>query len=295
MTVRGSVRPAAFRVLANGAIGSEIKNKFREDDVLQAIIFDVDGTLAETEEIHRTAFNQAFAEAKLSWHWSETQYRDLLKVAGGKERLEHFIDMIGGIGLGVSRVNRLIDDLHRRKTAIYAGMIASGAAGLRSGVAELIEGARQENIRLAIATTTSRPNVDTLLQNTLGETGADAFEVIAAGDSTPRKKPAPDVFLAALDGLKLCARDCLAIEDSGNGLRAATDAGLLTLVTPSAYTRGDTFAGAARVVESLPELIEPGRPPAAERSMPAALIGAIRHLHHTALAMAAAKRFTSMF
>jgi HAD superfamily hydrolase (TIGR01509 family) len=251
--------------------------------VLKAIIFDVDGTLAETEEVHRAAFNSAFADAGLSWHWSETLYGELLKVTGGKERLAHFIEAMGGVGLSVPQVNRLIADLHRRKTAIYAEMIASGAVGLRPGVAELIEGALGQNIRLAIATTTSRPNVDALLRSAMGGRDIAAFEVIAAGDSAPRKKPAPDIFIATLKQLGLPARDCLAIEDSENGLRSAMSAGLPVLITPSYYSGGENFAGAAAVAEALPELAEaPARNDC--RLLPAALVDAVRALHRDAVA-----------
>lgn len=250
--------------------------------MLQAIIFDVDGTLAETEEVHRAAFNRAFDEAGLGWHWSEALYAELLKVTGGKERLAHFIETTGGLGMGVAAVGRLIANLHARKTAIYAEMIALGQVELRPGVAELIEGARSDGIRLAIATTTSLPNVEALLRNTLDADGVNAFEVIAAGDSVPRKKPAPDVFVAALSHLGLLPGDCIAIEDSENGLRSAVGAGLATLVTPSRYSRGEDFRGAALVVESLPELAGgPTKPDGAPS--PAEMAAAVRTLHRDAL------------
>jgi HAD superfamily hydrolase (TIGR01509 family) len=250
--------------------------------VLKAIIFDADGTLAETAECHREAFNRAFADAGLSWHWSEAQYRELLKVTGGRERLAHFIEGMGGVGLGVTLVNRLIADLHRRKTAIYAEMIASGGIGLRPGVTDLIDGALSENIRLAVASTTSRPNVEALLRATLGTRGAAAFEVIAAGDCVRQKKPAPDIFRTTLDQLRLAPHDCLAIEDSENGLRAAMGAGLPVLVTPSRYSAGGNFAGAAQVVEALPQLASRLALDGCRWPQPAALVAAVRRLHDEA-------------
>lgn len=251
--------------------------------MLQAIIFDVDGTLAETEEVHRAAFNEAFKEAGLDWHWSEALYRDLLQVTGGKERIAHYIALSGGLGSTPLEVDEFISALHRRKTTLYAEMMASGLIGLRPGVAELIEGALSQDVRLAIATTTSRPNVDALLARTLGAKGLSAFAVIAAGDSVPAKKPAPDIFLAALADLGVPAPCALAIEDSANGLRSALGAGIATLVTPSRYSLGEDFTGAARVAETLAALIgetagEGGGP------QPSDLLDAVRAIHRSGTA-----------
>jgi HAD superfamily hydrolase (TIGR01509 family) len=255
--------------------------------VLEAIIFDVDGTLAETEEIHRAAFNHAFEEAGLGWDWSEALYGELLKVTGGKERIAHFMEMSGDTAAIPVERPSLIAELHRHKTAIYAEMIAVGDVALRLGVAELIEGALTDGIRLAIATTTSRPNVDALLKNTLGPDGPSAFEVIAAGDSVAAKKPAPDIFVAALGDMRLNPRHALAIEDSGNGLRAAVAAGLPTLVTPSYYSRGDNLTGAIGVVDALPDLLGPATDGACA---PFDLLGAVRMLHHQAVTGPAPER-----
>ena len=255
--------------------------------MLQAIIFDVDGTLAETEEVHRAAFNQAFAEGGLGWHWNEDLYRELLKVTGGKERIASFIELAGGLGMRPVGVETLIADLHRRKTAIYAELLAGGSVKPRPGVAGLIEGALIDGIRLAIATTTSRSNVDALLIAILGAGSPSAFEVIAAGDSVTVKKPAPDVFLAALGDLRLQPRDCLAIEDSQIGLRAATGAGLATLVTPSYYSRGENFTGAGRVVETLQALMGMPRTVTAGAPSPSDLVNAVRVVHRDAIISAA--------
>jgi len=249
--------------------------------VLRAIIFDVDGTLAETEEIHRAAFNQAFEEAGLAWRWSAPLYAELLKVTGGKERLRHYAWRIG-------RISHLEDEqilaLHRRKTAIYTEIIRSGRVALRPGVEALIEGARRMGLRLAIATTTSYPNVEALLRSTFGETGPALFDAIAAGDAVPRKKPAPDVFLSALAALDLTAEDCVAIEDSENGLRSARAAGLETIVTPSRYTDGEDFAGALCVVETLDELAHhPWVDPGADAPAPETIVEAVSHLHKQAV------------
>lgn len=211
---------------------------------VRALIWDVDGTLAETEELHRAAFNAAFAEAGLAWHWSQDDYRRLLKTTGGKERIAVFMAEIGASGVDIPA-------LHKAKTALYTSMMAQGGLALRPGVADLMAQARAAGIRLAIATTTSRPNVDALCAACFGQPSDQVFEVIASGDEVPAKKPAPDIYLLALQRLGLPANACLALEDSRNGLRSALAAGLRTIVTPSVYTMGEDFTGADAVLDDL--------------------------------------------
>jgi len=170
--------------------------------MIKAIIFDVDGTLAETEEIHRQAFNLAFKEQGLTWNWSTDDYRQLLNVTGGKERILHYIEQHDREHLKNENLDAYIRDTHKKKTAHYTRMIIEGQAELRPGVRQLIEEASDLGIRLAIATTTSVPNVEALLSAAYGADGASLFEVICAGDSVPAKKPAPDIYLAALPGLR---------------------------------------------------------------------------------------------
>lgn len=229
--------------------------------MLEALIFDVDGTLADTEEVHRVAFNRAFAEAGLPWQWDVALYGRLLQVTGGKERIRHYIDAYTD-GTGAAPDPRFIAALHERKTALYAELVSGGAVPLRPGVAALLGEARAAGVRLAIATTTSLPNVEALLQAALGAQGSALFEVIAAGDSVPRKKPAPDIYLSALAQLGLGPGACLAVEDSRNGLRSALAAGLATLIVRSTYTRDEDFAGAARVLDGFEDLREAGSGPA---------------------------------
>lgn len=223
----------------------------------EAIIFDVDGTLAETEELHRHAFNQAFAEAGLRWHWGPALYARLLKVTGGKERITAF--MRDEHGRDLQDTDRaLVRDLHERKTALYSAAVADGAITLRPGIEDLIVGAHRSGVQLAIATTTSLPNVESLIDATLGAKCRSHFSVIAAGDMVPRKKPAPDIYMLAVQRLGLPANRCLALEDSRNGLLAAMSADVPTIVTTSAYTRDECFDGALAVGADLPHLL--GRP-----------------------------------
>lgn len=217
--------------------------------MIKALIWDVDGTLSETEETHRDAFNRSFAAAGLDWTWDQATYRRLLQVTGGKERMARF-----AADGGMTMEAEAIAGIHIAKTTIYGKMIETGSASLRPGVREVIEATRQRGLRHAIATTTSRPNIDALILATMGSPAPQIFDVIAAGDEVAAKKPAPDVYLLALQRLGLPAADCIAIEDSMPGLAAARAAGLRVLVTPSVYTDGDDFAAADWV---LPDLTGP--------------------------------------
>ncbi|KJC57036.1 CbbY [Bradyrhizobium sp. LTSPM299] len=216
----------------------------------RALIFDVDGTLAETEEVHRRAFNDAFAAAGLGWHWDRATYGRLLRVAGGKERIRAF-DQRSVVPL-LSFAD--VADLHRIKTARYAELIATGNCPLRPGVDAWLAGARSCGQRLAIATTTSHGNIDALLSVALGPDWASLFETIVAGDDVPRKKPAPDVYVEVLSRLALGPGDCIAIEDSGNGLMSASRAGIPVIISRSAYFSDDDWTGALRVVDDLSDI-----------------------------------------
>lgn len=215
----------------------------------RALIFDVDGTLAETEELHRRAFLRAFAEDGLDWVWSIDLYRQLLRVTGGKERIRHYMDR-AAIPASIVPPERLAR-LHARKTEIYGELMRSGACTLRPGVERTIREAHADGRVLAICTTTSRPNVDALLAVTLGDAAPAMFAAIVTGEDVAAKKPAPDAYFLALRQLALPAEACLAFEDSANGLAAARAAHVPTLVTPSLFTAHERFDGAARLLPDL--------------------------------------------
>ncbi len=182
-------------------------------------------------------------------------YKQLLNVTGGKERMRHFIaefDPPGG-----ERAAGQIAELHADKTVRYTRMVEVGAAVLRPGVERLIREARTAGLKVAIATTTSQPNVEALVRATLGPDCMALFDVVAAGDIVSQKKPHPDVYLRVLDALGIGPADAVAFEDSENGLRSAAAAGLPTIITPSVYTDDQRFDGALAV---LSDLGDPGRP-----------------------------------
>lgn len=224
---------------------------------LRALLFDVDGTLAETEEVHRQCFNRAFADAGLDWQWPAEMYRELLAVTGGKERILHYLDTHRPDFQRPADLAEFIAGLHQAKTRIYTDTVAAGGVPLRPGVRRLLEEARSAGLRLAIATTTTPDNVTALLRASLAQDAEDWFEVIAAGSMVPKKKPAPDIYFYAMERMGLTPAECLAFEDSENGLISARAAGLKTLVTVSDYTQGHDFSGAALLLDHLGE---PGQP-----------------------------------
>jgi HAD superfamily hydrolase (TIGR01509 family) len=219
--------------------------------MLAALIFDLDGTLADTEETHRQAFNAAFIELGLWWDWGPPLYQRLLAVSGGKERLRHYVGTLRVPDAERERLLQLVPAIHETKTRIYTELLVRGQRPFRPGVLPLLRAAHDAGLKLAVASTTTSANVSALLQANLGTAPDIAFDVIACGDQVPEKKPAPDIYRLAIGSLRLPAEACIAFEDSLNGLRAAKAAGLVTIVTPTRWSAGEDFAGADLVLPSL--------------------------------------------
>jgi len=223
---------------------------------LQAIIFDVDGTLADTERAHMAAFNHAFKEMGMDWVWDEALYTELLNISGGKERILHYWKQVNADvkALNAQALDDRISRIHELKTAAYEQAVNHGDVSLRPGVLRLMDEALKAGLQLAIATTTSPVNIAALLRHAIGSDWRMNFSAIGDASTAPIKKPNPQVYLQMLDALQLPASQCLAFEDSSNGLRAATAAGLATIVTPNPFTAHHDFSGALKVVPDLSQV-----------------------------------------
>jgi HAD superfamily hydrolase (TIGR01509 family) len=229
----------------------------RRPRTFDALVFDVDGTLADTEELHRQAFNEAFFVCGINWRWGPALYADLLQVTGGKERIASFLSQQRVAAAERGRLLRLIPQLHATKTRLYQELVALGHLRPRDGVRRLILEARSAGLQLAIASTTSPENVESLLTSSFGSDALSWFAAIATGDVVAKKKPAPDIYNLALEQLGVPAQRAIAFEDSAIGVRAAKAAGLFTVATPSLWTIGQDFTLADVVLTSL---ADPERP-----------------------------------
>ena len=237
--------------------------------MLKALLWDVDGTLAETErDGHRVAFNLAFEACGLPWRWSVERYGELLTVAGGRERLMHDMATRADAPTLSGERDAFAREIHRRKNALYAEIVASHGIPLRPGVRELMEQCRDRGVRMAITTTTSHGNVDALLRPHLGAGWASWFAALVCGEHVARKKPDPEVYLQALTRLALGPLDTVALEDSPGGVAAARAADVPVVATRSAYFDQATFEGAIAIGPGLDQRAG-WRPELASASAPA--------------------------
>lgn len=224
---------------------------------LNGIIFDVDGTIADTEEIHRQAFNQTFEEHNLNWHWSIEDYRKILLISGGKERFRKFLNEDETLKKEVGDPEKFIQELHKKKSENYRALLKSDGIQFRPGIVRLIDEAREKNIQLGVATSSSMANLTTLFNKIMNVEPNELFNSIVTSDTVQEKKPSPAVYQCVLAGLGLNAETCIAIEDTQNGNIAALEAGLKTIITTHTYTTDNDFSGASIVLNNLGE---PDRP-----------------------------------
>jgi len=260
----------------------------REPLTFEALIFDVDGTLADNEELHRQAFNEAFFACGLDWRWGPGLYAELLQITGGKERMASYIGRLRLSELETNALLRLIPQIHDSKTRVYQELVELGHLRPRAGVIRLMTEARSAGLHLAIASTTSPANVESLLRASFGGDTLHWFRAIASGDVVSTKKPAPDIYNLALTMLGVPPQRAIAIEDSAIGVQSAKAAGLFTVAIPTLWTIGQDFSAADLVLTSL---ADPEQPLYAvdERRIGAKFLGVeqLATLHSAALRMEA--------
>jgi len=216
----------------------------------KALIFDLDGTMADTEETHRQAFNAAFIKLELWWDWGPARYAALLEVSGGLERLHYYVESLHTPAAEKARLHAIVPVIHYTKSELYAELLRAGQPPLRPGVKRLVAEARQEGLKVAVVSSTASANARAVLDaHCRGE-----IDLLVCADEVAQRKPAPDLYRRALSLLRLPAEACVAFEDSANGLRAARAAGLTTIVTPSRWTMAQDFAGSHLLVPDLGKL-----------------------------------------
>jgi len=218
---------------------------------MEALIFDCDGVLVDTEKDgHRVAFNMAFTDMGIRVMWSIGEYRDLLKVAGGKERMTYYFDLKGWPSQFGDHV-QLIHDLHERKTRYFMQLIGSGLLPLRSGIRRIVDEAIDSNLKLAVCSTSNEKSVRLIVELLLGRERAQKFDAILAGDVVTRKKPDPEIYTLCIDKLKINPVKSMVVEDSRNGFLAAKSANFNCLITTNQYTADEDFTGADILVDEL--------------------------------------------
>jgi HAD superfamily hydrolase (TIGR01509 family) len=251
---------------------------------LRALLFDLDGTLADTERLgHRPAYNRAFRKLGLPFRWGPKLYRRLLRRPGGQERLLHYLERyapdLGPQAEAVQADPRgWVKTVHSLKSRYFRHLVRKGRVPLRPGVARLMGEARAAGLRLAIVTSASRATLKPILRHSLGDELVRQFDVRVCGEDVEHKKPAPDLYLLALARLDLAPGECVAIEDSEMGLTAATAAGIRTVVTANDNTMHEDFGQAQLVLDTLGEPDAPSTVLQGQLDGPCVTVDALRKL-----------------
>ena len=218
---------------------------------LSAVLFDADGTIAETEDFHRISFNESFKEFGLSWYWDEAIYKELINVGGGKERITYHINRAWPEMLEYKNLNKYITSILQTKNDIFSDYMKESKIKPRPGILRLLKELKEKNIRTGLVSSASQKNLNDLFINGLNINPDDLFDVIAHGETTANKKPSPEIYEWALENLKLPSSACLAIEDSPRGLESASKAKIKVLITPSKLMIDENFDDAITVLSDL--------------------------------------------
>ena len=221
--------------------------------LLSAVLFDVDGTISETENFHRKSFNESFKEFNLDWFWDEAIYKELINIGDGKERIEYYIKRAWPEMLEYKNLTKYINSIHKVKNEIFKDFIMDSEITFRPGVLRLINELKENDIRIAIVSSTKQEDLLTLFKNGLNMNPNSTFDLIAHGECTKNKRPSPEIYEWILEKLRIAPQSCVAIEDSLRGLKSAVNANINVLVTPSIYTTNENFEEANVVVTSLGE------------------------------------------
>ncbi|MBP7053530.1 MAG: HAD-IA family hydrolase [Phycisphaerae bacterium] len=219
---------------------------------IKAILFDQDGVIVDTErDGHRVAFNRAFESFGFNVRWDVAKYHEMLQVGGGKERMRHQLRTEGfGREIPPDQEDALIVQLHQRKTDIFIEMIDRGELPLRPGVHRLMQEASHRGLMLGICTTSAERAARAILEGLLADI---RFDLVLAGDIVKRKKPDPEIYLLALEKTGLRPEQCVVVEDSSNGVKAAKAAGMNVVATVNEYTRDEDLSLADVVLSCLGE------------------------------------------
>jgi len=240
-----------LRILNYSAVQEKHKMGVSMEHKIKALIFDCDGVIVDTErDGHRVAFNRAFQAIGLDVEWDVALYGRLLEVAGGKERMKFYFDE-NGWPENIEDKDTFIKEMHKLKTDLFMQIIASGELPLRPGVARLVDEAIENNLMLAVCSTSNERAVNLVAETMLGKKRKSHFNAILAGDVVSKKKPDPEIYNLALERLGLEPDECVVIEDSRNGLLAAKAAGMHCIVTTNGYTENEDFAGADLIIPEL--------------------------------------------
>ncbi|MEE2694803.1 MAG: HAD-IA family hydrolase [Pseudomonadota bacterium] len=225
--------------------------------LLSAVLFDVDGTIAETEDFHRKSFNESFREFNLDWFWDEAIYKELINIGGGKERIEHYIKRAWPEMLDYKNLTKYINSIHKVKNEVFEDYILESEIKPRPGVIRLIKELKENNIRIAIVSSNSEKSLHTLFKKGLNINPKKTFDLIAHGECTKNKRPSPEIYEWVLEKLRLPPQSCVAIEDSPRGVESAKNANLNILATPSIFTKDEDFSDAKLIVSDLGEIDRP--------------------------------------